>query len=138
MKNEPEILLAYFISSLLIQHLKHRLSYTTSRCLTKLRTRFGALFRHLQGVPFQQLTCQHLNWVSNLCSNTRCRNAVSTRNIRYLNFYGGRLDDWSLKLRQHLSVQTHNFNYSEPTTIHIVVVPMLWHCAARWFKRQNI
>jgi hypothetical protein len=37
-------------------------------------------------------------------------------------FHVGRLDDWSLKLRQHLSLQTHNFNHSEPTTIYIVVV----------------
>jgi len=103
--------------------------------LTNTPTRFGARFRHLQGVPFQQLTCQHISWVSNLLSNTRCRNVVFTLNIRYLKFHVGSLDDWSLKLRQHLSLQTHNFNYSEPTTIYIVVVPLLWHCAARWFKR---
>jgi hypothetical protein len=113
------------------------LSHTTSRCLTNIPTRFGARFRHLQRVPFQQLTCQHFNWVSNLCSNTRYRNAFSIRNIRYPKFHVGRLEDWTLKLRQHLSLQTHNFNYSEPTTIYIVVVPLLWHCAARWFKREN-
>jgi len=51
-KNEPEILLASLISSLLNQYLMQYLSYTTSHCLTKTPTRFGARFRHLQEYHF--------------------------------------------------------------------------------------
>jgi hypothetical protein len=34
---------------------------------------------------------------------------VATRNIRYLKFHGGRLDDWSLKLRQHFITSNTQF-----------------------------
>jgi len=42
------------------QHLRHYLSYTKSRCLTDAPTHFGARWRHLQKVPYQMLTFQHV------------------------------------------------------------------------------
>jgi len=42
------------------QHLIRCLSYTKSRCLTDTPTRFGARWRHLQEVPYQMLTSQHV------------------------------------------------------------------------------
>jgi hypothetical protein len=76
----------------------HNLSYNKSRCLTNTPTRFGAR-RHLHVVPFELLTSQHVNWFSNLCLSTCCRNTVFTRGMPFLKLRGGRLDDWSLKLR---------------------------------------
>jgi hypothetical protein len=50
----------------------HRLSYTKSRCLTNTPARIGARRRHLQGVPSQMLTSQHVK-----CLHTTVRPCVA-------------------------------------------------------------
>jgi hypothetical protein len=74
----------------------HCLSYTKSRCLTYTPTRFDARCRHIQWVPFQLLTSQHINWFSKLCLNRRCRNAVLTRSISFLKFQTTWIGVWKI------------------------------------------
>jgi len=60
------------------QHLRHCLSYTKSRCLTDTPTRFGARWRHLQEVPYQMLTFQHVRLFQ---TYVRTEGADERRNI---------------------------------------------------------
>ena len=51
-----------FILPSINQHLMHHLSYTKPHCLTNTPTHFSAHCVHLQGMPSQLLTFQHVKW----------------------------------------------------------------------------
>ena len=53
----------------IVRNLVHNLSYTKSRCLTNIPTRFGARRPQLQEVPSQMLKFQHLTGFKKLSDN---------------------------------------------------------------------
>jgi len=66
----------------------NHLSYIKSRCLTNTPKRFGARWRHLQGMPSQMLTSHHVKWFQ-----TTARLCCNTQYTRFIKFHYGHLDD---------------------------------------------
>jgi hypothetical protein len=82
----------------------------TSDAVWLIFRRVSALF----GAVFRECLSQLLNFstrqmVSNSSPAACCGKAVCTDGTPLLSLHGGRLEDRSLKLRQHLSLQTHDF-----------------------------
>ena len=93
-----------FILPSLNQHLMHHLSYTNSHCLFNTPTCFGDRRRHLQGLPSQLLTCQHVKWFQITVGPCVAEMQSSLNDMPFLKLRGGRLDNWtSTKMHRSIS-----------------------------------
>lgn len=120
-----------FISTSLNQHIMHYFSYANVRGMINTPKRFVARCRHVQGLPFQPLTFPSINWFSNLCPRKLVVDTQFSLVIYgVLKFHKGHFGERSLKLHQHLSLQTHDCKYSECTT-HFLCCGIAHRCSSK-------
>ena len=71
----------------------HHLSYNKSRSFTDTPTNSGTRQCHVQGVPSQLFSSEHVIWSQATVKPSVCRNAVFIHDTQFLKLHDGHLAD---------------------------------------------